>query len=101
MGDSEPREPEKDPKELASAIPPLPSSTSIDPSPRPTPRKLPKFPIDLNMPMMVYWPEDDNKIIVCEFSLKSSFLVSNHQYEQFRLTKIWPLVMTIAFATRI
>ena len=41
------------------------SSASVEPSTRPTPRKLPKFPIDLNMPMMVYWPHDDNKLIVC------------------------------------
>jgi hypothetical protein len=39
------------------------SSASVEPSTRPTSRKLPKFPIDLNMPMMVYWPHDDNKLI--------------------------------------
>lgn len=73
MGDSEPKESEKDQTETASAIPLLSSSNATDQTPRPTPRKLPKFPIDLNMPMMVYWPEDDNKIIVRNFIFKFSF----------------------------
>lgn len=40
------------------------SSASVESTPRPTPRKLPKFPVDLHMPMTVYWPWDDDKIIV-------------------------------------
>jgi hypothetical protein len=31
---------------------------------RPTPRKLPNFPIDLHLPLVIYFPEDDDKIIV-------------------------------------
>jgi len=54
------------------------STTSVEAATRPIPRKLPKFPVDLHMPMTVYWPHDDDKIIVrFPLSFRPSFASSS------------------------
>jgi hypothetical protein len=75
------------------------STTSIDAPTRPVPRKLPKFPIDLNMPMFVYWPEDDDKVIVRSFFL--NFRPTLQLFPSTSLTILFCFCFSIAWHPRI